>query len=102
MCPKQEGQGPLVQVEIAHATLKGGTFATTVSSCVSNRLARANAHAELARACVLNLPTRCYDTIANTVNSCVSNWLAHPNKCPRCVGDGVIPARGQVQHAGSR
>ena len=79
ICPKKEGQGFLEQVEVRHATLKGGTLANAANSCASCSLAIANAHAVLARCCTLKLPRCSSATLANAANSCASCWLAVAN-----------------------
>ena len=53
ICPKKEGRGILDQVEVRHATLKGGTLANALNNSASDWAAIANAHAVLASACTL-------------------------------------------------
>ena len=73
---KTGGTGTTGTVEIAHATLKGGTPAKVVNSCTSNRsiIATANAHAVFASSCALKSPTRCSTALTNIVNSYASAW----------------------------
>ena len=61
------------QVEVAHATLKGGTLANTANSCASYWHAIANAHAVLASSCGSKSPAHRYAAaLANAMNSCTS------------------------------
>ena len=57
--------------EVAHATLKGGTaLANIANSCASGYPAVAEAHAVLARPCVLKSAMQRSAALANIMNSC--------------------------------
>ena len=74
ICPKKEGQGFLEQVEVRHATLKGGTLANAANTCSSDELAVANAHAVLASPCTLKSPTHHVAALPHAANSCTLDW----------------------------